>query len=451
MPSFSSTRDYLSRQALTESNARSYPRRLPLVIREASGPYVVDVDGRRYFDCLSCAGTLVLGHNHPVVVDALRHHLDLGLPMQTLDLMTPVKDDFIRELMATLPASFASKARIQFCGPSGSDAVEAALKLVKTATGHRTILGFRGGYHGQTHGALALMGNVGPKREISGLMPGVQILPYPYNYRCPFGCNPCEGKCDGSGFIEQMLDDLESGIPPVAGMILEAVQGEAGAIAAPFEWLREIRRITRERHIPLILDEVQTGWGRTGSMYAFERAGIEPDVLVLSKAIGGGLPLAVVIYHESLDVWSPGAHAGTFRGNLMAMSAGLATLRFLKKHDVVSNADRMGQTLLERLRQIQAQFPWIGDVRGRGLMIGVEIVDPERCDRRRRPIPDGNRARAVQAACLARGLILELGGQAGSVLRLLPPLNITADQTESIAAIMGDAFAAANQVESTHV
>jgi diaminobutyrate-2-oxoglutarate transaminase len=305
---------YLDRQQGYESNARTYTRRLPLVIHKAKGLYVTDVDGRVYLDCLAGAGALALGHNPPVVIEALRRHLSEELPLHTLDLATPTKDQFVEELFASLPPEFASRAKIQFCGPTGADAVEAALKLVKTATGRRSILAFQGGYHGQTHGTLALMGNLGPKAPLAGLMPDVHFLPYPYTYRCPFGCAVCDGR-HLSAYVENLLDDPESGIAPPAGLILEVVQGEGGSIPAPDDWLRDVRRITRERDIPLIVDEIQTGWGRTGKLYAFEHAGIVPDVVVLSKAIGGSLPLAVVVYHEDLDTWKPGAHTGTFRGN----------------------------------------------------------------------------------------------------------------------------------------
>jgi diaminobutyrate-2-oxoglutarate transaminase len=262
-----SGQDYLDRQAQTESNARSYPRKLPVAIRRAEGLYVSDVDGRVFMDCLCGAGTLALGHNHPVVVDAIRKHLDDGYPLHSLDLTSPVKHRFVEELLSTLPSEFASNARVQFCSPSGADAVEAAIKLVKTATGRSGMVAFRGGYHGQTHGALALMGNLGPK--VPGLMPDVHFHPYPYSYRCPMGEQRCT-HCTCSMFSRIALNDPEVGVKLPAGMILEAVQGEGGVIPAPAYWLREIRSICADKGIALIVDEVQTGWGRTGTMYAFE-------------------------------------------------------------------------------------------------------------------------------------------------------------------------------------
>lgn len=430
------SQEYLERQAQRESNARSYPRRIPIAIREAKGIYVTDTDGREYIDCLAGAGTLALGHNHPVAIAAMRQVLDINLPLHTLDITTPIKHQFVEELFASLPPAFARNAKIQFCGPTGADAVEAAVKLVKTATGRRSMLSFHGGYHGMSHGALSLTGNLAPKDKIANLMPEVHFLPYPYDYRCPFGIGGEMGHRLSSHYIEQVLNDPESGITPPAGMILELVQGEGGAIPAPDRWVREIRRITRDRGIPMIVDEVQTGWGRTGKLYAFEHAGIIPDVVLLSKAIGGSLPLSVVLYRQELDSWSPGAHTGTFRGNQMAMAAGLATLRYIQEFGLADRAKDMGARLMGHLRQIQSEFPCMGDLRGRGLMIGVEIVNPEAEASDRGTYPGyPELARRIQAECMRRGLILELGGRNGCVVRFLPPLIVTAEQIDRIGEI----------------
>jgi diaminobutyrate-2-oxoglutarate transaminase len=365
--------------------------------------------------------------------------------MQTLDLTTPVKDEFVEELFSTLPADFANNARIQFCSPSGADAVEAALKLVKTATGRRGILAFNGAYHGQTHGALALMGNPGPKRQIQGMMSDVHFMPYPYAYRSPLSTEQC------AAHAEYLLNDPESGLPPMAGMILEPVQGEGGVVPAPNEWLWRLRELTARNEIPLIFDEVQTGWGRTGRLYAFEHSGVKPDAIVLSKAIGGGLPLAVVIFREELNAWQSGAHTGTFRGNQLAMAAGLATLRFLRENEVPAHAELMGRRFMARLRELQEAHSCIGDVRGLGLMIGVEIVDPVGPDASGRPRGNGDLARKIQSECFKRGLILEVGGRHGAVLRMLPPLIITREQVDQACDVLADAFAAVKLEEYAYV
>lgn len=226
------TNDLLDRQCRIESNARSYPRRIPIALSAAEGIYVTDTEGHRYIDCLAGAGALALGHRHPVVVEAIQHALCIGLPWQTLDLTTPAKDQFAQDVLQSLPTDFSNQAKIQFCGPSGADAVEAAIKLVKTATKGRTLLCFQGSYHGMTVGALSVTGERAAKEAVNGLMPEVQFLPFPYDYRCPFGLGGEEGIRTGIHYIENLIDDPNSGVVSIAGMILEVVQGEGGVIPA---------------------------------------------------------------------------------------------------------------------------------------------------------------------------------------------------------------------------
>ncbi|MFK4070991.1 diaminobutyrate--2-oxoglutarate transaminase family protein [Streptomyces sp. NPDC029674] len=358
----------MRRQSARESAARTYARALPIVPVRARGLTIEGADGRRYLDCLSGAGTLALGHNHPVVLEAIRKVLDSGAPLHVLDLATPVKDAFTTELFHTLPRGLADHARIQFCGPAGTDAVEAALKLVRAATGRDNLLAFTGAYHGMTAGALEASGGASDVR--------VARLPYPQDYRCPFGVGGERGAELSARWTESLLDDPKSGVTAPAGMILEPVQGEGGVLPAPDAWLRRMREITAARDIPLIADEVQTGVGRTGAFWAVEHSGVVPDVMVLSKAIGGSLPLAVVVYRDDLDVWPPGAHAGTFRGNQLAMAAGAATLAYVRENGLAERAATLGARMLAQLRSLAAEHPCIGEVRGRGLMIGVELVDP---------------------------------------------------------------------------
>jgi diaminobutyrate-2-oxoglutarate transaminase len=426
----------LQRQTQRESNARSYPRRIPLELKRAQGVYVEDSRGQVYIDCLAGAGTLALGHNHPVVVEAIQRTLASGIPLHTLDLSTSIKDAFVQTLFDLLPSEFAKDARIQFCGPTGADAVEAALKLSRTATGRHSVLAFHGAYHGMTLGTLSISGNLGPKSALGGLLAGVQFLPYPHEYRCPFGLSGEQSIDANLHYIRHLLSDPESGVTQPAAMILETVQGEGGVIPAPDRWLQGLRVITREHGIPLILDEIQCGIGRTGDLFAFERSSITPDVITLSKAIGGGLPLSVVVYRGELDQWQPGAHAGTFRGNQLAMAAGDATLRFIQREGITEHVRGVGARLQGVLQGLQAEFDWVGDVRGRGLMLGMEIVDPSRNDAAGRPVADGERARKLQRACLERGLIVELGGRHGATVRFLPPLIISEAEIEHVGQIL---------------
>ncbi|MFD5124934.1 diaminobutyrate--2-oxoglutarate transaminase family protein [Streptomyces sp. NPDC058385] len=433
----------LRRQSARESAARTYARALPIVPVRARGLTIEGADGRRYLDCLSGAGTLALGHNHPVVLEAIRRVLDSGAPLHVLDLATPVKDAFTTELFRTLPAGLAERARIQFCGPAGTDAVEAALKLVRTATGRSGMLAFTGAYHGMTAGALEASGGAQDVR--------VARLPFPQDYRCPFGVGGERGAELSARWTESLLDDPKSGVPQPAGMILEPVQGEGGVIPAPDAWMRRMRELTAARSIPLIADEVQTGVGRTGAFWAVEHSGVVPDVMVLSKAIGGSLPLAVVVYRDDLDVWQPGAHAGTFRGNQLAMAAGAATLAHVRENRLAERAALLGARMVGQLQGLAAEHPCIGDVRGRGLMIGVELVDVGAAQDPDRPAAPGlsphppapGLAASVQRECLRRGLIVELGGRHSSVVRLLPPLTITDEQAAAVVERLADALAEA--------
>jgi len=433
---------YLDRQAARESNARTYPRYLPFAVERADGVELIDVEGNRYIDCLAGAGSIPLGHNHPVVVDAIRSVLDDEAPTHTLDITTPQRDAFLDSMLDTLPQSFADEARVQFCSPAGTDAVEASLKLMQKATGNQSVIAFRGAYHGMTAGSLALLGDTGPKADLT--LPGnVHHEPYPYDYRPPLGIG---GKAEHEALatqFETLLTDPESGVADPAAVIVEPVQGEGGSIPAPDGWLREIRRITREQDIPLILDEIQAGVGRTGEMYAFEHADIVPDAVLLSKAVGGGVPLSVLVYRERYDEWESGDHVGTFRGHQLGMAAGTAALDYIVENDVPTHAGRMGDHLLDRLEQTAEGRPELGDVRGRGLMLGVEIVDPNAAtDIGGTHPPDADLAEAIQRACFDNGLIVERGGRNGATMRFLPPLVIDESEADAVAERFEEAVAA---------
>jgi len=419
---------YLARQAKFESNVRSYPRKLPLAIAKAQGAWITDVENNRYLDCLAGAGTLALGHNHPDILQSIQNVITSGLPLHTLDLTTPLKDEFSAYLLSLLPRQGEDYC-LQFCGPSGADAVEAALKLAKKHTGRSGVISFSGGYHGMTHGALSVTGNLSPKEAINGLMPEVQFLPYPHLYRCPLGLGGDAGVKALSYYFENLINDVESGVRKPAAVILEAVQGEGGVNPAPVEWLQRIRKVTAEHGILLIIDEVQAGFSRTGKLFAFEHAGIEPDIIVMSKAVGGGLPLAVLGLKKQFDAWEPGHHTGTFRGNQLAMATGLTTLKHLKENNIAEKVAHQGEWLKAKLGELQKRYPVIGHVRGLGLMIGIEIVKPDEAQDHMGCYPaDGVLSAQIQKACFDAGLILERGGRHGCVLRLLPSLLITDDE-----------------------
>ena len=425
--------EVLARQRTRESAARSYARHLPVVPVRAEGMTVHGADGHEYLDCLSGAGSLALGHNHPVVVEAIRRVLDSGAPMHVLDLATPIKDEFTDTLLGLLPGELAADAKVHFCGPTGADAVEAAIKLARIATGRSGLISFTGAYHGMTAAALAATGNVALRGAAGVPDAGVTRLPFPQDYRCPYGVGGIAGERIAVEHARRLFDDPGSGMTAPAAMIVEPVQGEGGVVPAPDGWLRALRTLAAEHGMPLIADEVQTGLGRTGELWGVDHAQVVPDMMVLSKAIGGGLPLAVLVYRGEYDVWQEGAHTGTFRGHQLAMAAGTATMRFIAEHSLAERARKLGDRLRTDFAEAMEEQPAIGDVRGRGLMIGLDLVDPDASPDAlgARPAAPGL-ARRVRAAALERGLIVELGGRYGGVARLLPPLTMTELEAEQV-------------------
>lgn len=411
-----------------ESNARTYANWINISMKSAHMCEMTDINGKTYLDFLSCAGTLATGHNHPVIVKAIQDYLLSGGPLQVLDMTTPVKREFIERLFEFLPSEFSDNARIQFCGPSGADATEAALKLFKTATGRTGVFSFHGGYHGMTVGALALTGNLSAKAGIGPLMSDVHHLPYPYEFRCPWGTDGRQTTELALAHLRNLLTDAESGVKKPAAIICETIQGEGGVVPASVEWLRGLRQITSEHDVPLIIDEIQTGVGRTGYNFSFERAGIIPDAVLISKAIGGGMPVSMVVYHKRFDTWQPGAHAGTFRGNQLAFAAGIATLNVLRDQSILAKVREQGIWLAERLSELSERHSIIGDVRGMGLMWGIELIDSQVSNTHSQSRSAGELAGRIKRKCFELGLVVESGGRHGSVLRLLPPLIVTNSQ-----------------------
>jgi diaminobutyrate-2-oxoglutarate transaminase len=420
--------EFLARQGRRESNARTYPRHLPIAIAEGSGSFVRDVDGNVFIDFLTGAGVLSLGHSHPELVRAATEQLERHL--HGLDFPTPAKDAFVEAQLSMLPPGLAERMKLHFCGPAGANAVDAAIKLCKTATGRGDVISFQGGFHGSSHAAMAVTGLVDQKRPVANGVPGIHFFPYSYCGRCALALTPDTCAINCVAYLERSLEDPNGGIPLPAAVILEPVQGEGGVVPARREFVQRVRDLTRQLDIPLIVDEVQSGCGRTGTWFAFERYDIEPDVIVASKALSGiGTPIAVILYDERLDVWAPGAHTGTFRGNQLAFATGAEAVRIVRRDDVLGNVRRRGEQVAARLAGLESN-PWVREVRGVGLMWGIELADPR--DAR----PAGELARAVQARALRKGLILELGGRQDCVVRMLPPLNVTAEVIDTACSIL---------------
>jgi diaminobutyrate-2-oxoglutarate transaminase len=425
----------LERQARLESNARTYPRRLPIAIRRAEGSFVEDLDGNVFIDFLAGAGVLSLGHGHPEVMETVQ--AQLPLLAHGLDFPTEIKDEFVEFQLSRLPATMRDTTKIHFCGPAGANGVDAAIKLCKTATGRSEIVAFQGGFHGSSHSAMAVSGLVSQKARVGNPMPGVHFFPFPYALRCPLPGPRATVGARCLEYLERSLKDPLGGVAPPAAVIMELVQGEGGVIPAPTDFVQGVRRVTRELGIPLIVDEVQSGCGRTGTWFAFEQHDIVPDVIVASKALGGmGMPIAVILYDRALDLWHPGAHTGTFRGNQLAFAAGLAAGRIVERDGILEHVQEMGARAMAELQSLVDDFPVAGEARGSGLMLGLELVDPAT------GAPAGDVAVALQRAVLERGLIVELGGREDAVVRLLPPLNVTPDTLDRALAILREGLAA---------
>jgi diaminobutyrate-2-oxoglutarate transaminase len=428
--------ELLARQEQRESSVRTYPRRLCVAIRRGYGSYVEDEDGNVFIDCLNGAGALPLGHSHPEVTEALQRQL----PLLThgLDFPTAAKDEFVSLQLSMLPAEMQGRTKIQFCGPSGADAVDAALKLCKTATGRADIVSFQGAFHGSSHAAMSVSGETSHRERIANTTPGIHFFPYPYALRCSLGGNPETVGRRCVEFLERSLRDPLGGVPLPAAVIMEIVQGEGGVIPAPTDFVQGIRRLTRELEIPLIADEVQSGCGRTGTWFAFQQHGIVPDVIIASKALGGGgMPIAVIMHDERLDAFAPGAHTGTFRGNQLAFVAGVAATRIIQRDGILDHVRTAGAHALSRLQEIVDRHEIAGEARGAGLMLGLELIDPSTGE------PNSRAAYVVQRVALENGLIVELGGRGDCVIRMLPPLNIPRETLDQALEILAVAVAAA--------
>ena len=427
------SRELLQKQDQTESAAVSYPKAIPVAFEEGKGATLKDVDGNIYIDFFAGAGVLNTGHCNPEVVEAAREQM--SKLTHNLDFPTPIRVELVDELLSVLPAKLRNTAKLLFVAPTGSDTVESAMKLAKFNTGRIGMISFEGAYHGMTAGAITLTANKSLKENLMPMLPEVHFVPYAYCYRCPFGKEDSDCGLECARYLEHVLEDPKSGVVDPAAIIIEAVQGEGGSLPAPDEFLREVRRLSGEYCIPLIVDEIQAGMSRTGKMWACQHSGITPDIMTVSKGIGGGLPLSVLIFDEELDVWEKGAHVGTFRGNVVAVAAGVAALRFIKKHKLWKYAAELGEDVfLPRLQELQEDSSFIGDTRGKGLMLGAEFVMDKKTKR-----PWTEFAKDVRKACYQRGLIVEIGGHFSNVVRFMPPLVITRELAEAGLEIFADA------------
>jgi len=326
------SQEFLDFQLSNEGAAVSYPRGMPMALRRARGATVEDVDGNLYIDFFGGAGVLNVGHGNPAVLDAARAQMEELT--HTLDIPSPVRKVMVEQLRQILPAELS---RVFFGGPTGSDAVEAAVKLAKYNTGLYPMIAFEGAYHGMTAGALSLGSGTAFKGDFLPLIPEVHFAPYAYCYRCQFGMDA--GNCDleCGRYLEHMIEDSHSGVGEPAAILVEAIQGEGGSIVPDERFLPKIRQICDDYGILMIADEIQAGFCRTGRMFAIEHTGTVPDIMTMSKALGGvGFPISCIAYKEKLDTWPAGKHIGTFRGNLVAFAGGAAAIGFMLENELPS-------------------------------------------------------------------------------------------------------------------
>jgi 4-aminobutyrate aminotransferase len=392
------------------------------------GIYLYDADGKRYIDFTSGIGVTNTGHSHPKVVQAIKDQAEKLLFGQMNIVVPPVAIELADELAKVFPPELDT----YFFSNSGAEAVEASVKLARHVTGKRNIVVFQGSFHGRTAQTMAMTTSKYIYRhQYQPLPSGIFTTPFPYAYF--YGWDEEEA----TEFCLKQLDYVLHGQTPsdeTAAIVIEPVLGEGGYVPVPDGFMQELRKICTDNNIMLIADEVQSGFGRTGKFFGFEHSGVVPDIVVMAKGLGSGLPVSGIAANKSLmEKWEPGTHGGTYGGgSTVPLAAALATVKTLQEEKLVENAAEMGERLMAGLRKLQKKYPFIGDVRGRGLMVGVEITA---ADNESKHITG-----AIQQDCLERDMLLLTCGTYGNVLRWIPPLVVNAEQIDEGLAIFEQAL-----------
>ncbi|MDB6056206.1 MAG: diaminobutyrate/2-oxoglutarate aminotransferase [Verrucomicrobiales bacterium] len=386
-----------------ESEVRSYCRAFPAVFQKARGAFLYDELGQQYLDFFSGAGTLNYGHNNPAVKQAVIRYLEQDGVVHSLDMWTTAKREFLQAFEDIILKPRGLDYKVQFTGPTGTNAVEAALKLARKAKNRSNVVAFTNGYHGLSGNALATTGNRHFRTEAFINRLNVSFLPF----------DDYVDGLDSLNYFQRLIEDSSSGLDLPAAVILETIQAEGGINVARKEFLQGLEALCRKHDILIIVDDIQVGNGRTGDFFSFEFAGIRPDLVTVSKAIGGlGLPMAIVLINPKIDVWKPAEHTGTFRGNNLAFVAATAALQFWAKPEFSAEIKRKGELLHSLLEGIKAKYPSLNcKVRGRGLIYGLEIPQP-------------GFAKLVSREAFKQKLIIELAGADDQVIKFLPPLVI---------------------------
>lgn len=390
-----------------ESEVRSYCRSFPAVFHSAKGAWMTDENGKDYLDFFAGAGVLNYGHNPDRIKSALIKYFTEDGITHTLDMYSVAKRRFIERFQQVILQPRGMEYKLQFPGPTGANAVEAALKLARKATGRQNVVSFTNAFHGMTLGALSATGNSFKRAGAGVTLSNTVAVPF----------DGYLGKdVDSLAYLERMLEDDGSGLDKPAAVILETVQAEGGINVASIEWLRRLRELTARHDILMIVDDIQVGCGRTGTFFSFEKIGITPDIITLSKSLSGyGLPFALVLIKPEIDVWAPGEHNGTFRGNCPAFVSATAALDFWEDGWLTKSIETKEKLVSERLKRMVDNADVEASVRGRGLIWGVDFADPELASK-------------ISEECFRNGLVIETAGINDQVLKLLPSLTISEEE-----------------------
>ncbi len=408
----------LAEQRDYDSNALVYPNQVPLAIARGLGATVEDLDGNKYIDFSGGVGALNVGHSNPDVVEAIKAQAEEFT--HGLDFPSRARVALSKKLVQLAPGALKNNSKVLMCGPTGADAVEAAIKLAKFTTKKPGIISFEGGWHGVSGVSLSLTAKRAAKANYLPGVPEVYFAPYPYCYRCPFGMKHPDCGLACAHYLEHLIKDPDTGVAAPGAILIEPIQGEGGIVVPPAGYMAEVRRICDQHGLLLIADEIQTGFCRTGAMFAMENERISPDIMTISKSMGSGLPISGIVFRKDLDTWGPGAHVGTFRGNALSCAAGVAGIEFMEKHRLEERSARLGTAVQDRMRALQTRYDVIGEVRGRGLYVGIELVKNDTDHS-----PDPDLLAKLQKQCFPKGLIVWKGGRSGNVARVMPALVIT--------------------------
>jgi 4-aminobutyrate aminotransferase-like enzyme len=431
------SRKLLADQGRWETDAVGYPRYFPMAPSVAQGSTIEDVDGNRFIDWVAGICVLNLGHRHPRIVAAVEEQQ--RQIWHALELPTEARIRFLEELEGALPGTLRNNARVLF-SITGGDCVETAVSLADFAQGKRGTVAFSGAYHGVHGGAVSLTS--GRKFHSTSSFGGGTIVrvPYPDPYRPVLGAD--EGSAGTIAYLEHLVNDPHSGVDSISSILVEPILGEGGYVLPPDDFLPSLREFCDRHSILLIADEVQTGLGRTGKMWAVEHSGVTPDILCVAKSIGGGIPLALVAYRADLVKELPkGFHLGTFRANPLALAAGTEVLKLLQEGTLLERTKKRGTALVERFRALAQRHPAIGDVRGRGFMVGVEFVRDHASK-----TPWGDRAKAMRSEMFSRGVLMHTAGSWDQALRFMAPLTIEDELLERGLVVFEEALGGSESV-----